>query len=212
LELGAAYRHRTSTHVTNEQGTALRLNFTDVSSDFVLPSKLGVGGRYDLRRSGLPLLLAADVEYSFNSQNEGAPLQGTDRASGMALAVPNVFEWQDSVTLRFGVEYRLLRDAVTAKEHVALRAGYIFDSKVANKAYPTAFGTPPGFTQVVTVGGGYDFGVVQLNTAFAYRTGSATVTNEDLTAPGNKDCKFCGVAGDYAIKLSGIYFDISHEL
>ncbi len=212
LELGAAYRHRTTTHVTNEQGIALRSSYRDISSDFVLPSKLGVGARYDLRRAGLPLAIASDVEYAFNSQNEGSPLQGSPASSSLPSSVPNIFAWQNSVTLRLGLEYRLLRITADPRQSAALRAGYVFDSKVANEKYPTAFGTPPGATHVFTVGGGYDFGALELNAAFAYRAGSASVTNDDLTAPGRKDCAFCGAAGDYRIKLSGIYFDVSYEL
>lgn len=210
LSLGLVYRQKVTTHVTDEMGIALRNVFYDISTDFVLPTKFGAGARYDFDDLGPHLSAALDIEYSLNSENAGTPLRGTPAGTSSEVAVPNVFGWKNSVTLRVGAEYRLLHDERLARDRLALRAGYVFDSRVANPQYPTAFGTPPGATQVFTAGAGYDFGQWQSNVALAYRFGSATVTNADLNAPGRKDCAFCGVSGDYAIHLTGIYLDASY--
>jgi long-subunit fatty acid transport protein len=212
LELGLVYRHKTSTKVTNESGIALASTYRDVSTEFVLPSKLGAGARYDFAHMGPHLALALDLEYGVNSQNTGSPLRGTPADPSKPSTVSNVFDWSDSLTLRVGAEYRLAPDPETQKDRVALRAGWIYDSKTANEKYPTAFGTPPAKTQVLTAGGGYDFGLFQTNLALAYRFGGGTVSASDLSGAGRKPCSFCGASGEYHIKLTGIYVDIGYAL
>ncbi len=215
LEFGAVYRNPTTTKVTNDHGTALALEFQDVSTKFKLPAKFGAGGRADFDSFGLTGSVAVDYEHTFNSENTGYPLIGTQ--AGMPGAAPttvsNVFDWSDSQTVRIGVEYRFLKDASAHFEHLAVRAGYVYDSKTANPEYPTPFGTPPGPTQVLTFGTGYNGGNWQTNLAYAYRFGHGAVTKADLNAPGRQECQFCGEAGnqDYAIHLSGLYADVSYK-
>lgn len=217
LDVGIVYRHRVDVDVDSDEGIAVAQQFTDVGTEFTLPAKLSFGSRFDLEHlRGPHLAFGADLEYSFNSQNEGAPLEGDPvvppgQPPAPRTSVPNVFEWTNSVTLRFGVEYRLLRNTTNEFDHVALRAGYVWDGKTANERYPTPFGTPPAPTNVLTIGGGYDGGPWQANVAYAYRFGSGTVTEEDLNAPGRRPCQFCGLAGEYAIHLNGIYIDASYE-
>jgi long-subunit fatty acid transport protein len=213
LEVGAVYRHKTVTTVKNDTGVAVSQTYRDVSTTLTLPSKLGAGARVDLEPFGPHVALGSDVEYGFNSQNTTAALEGTSEATGARVAVPNVYEWSNSVTVRVGAELRLLRDAEIDADRVALRAGYVFDSRVSNPEYPTAFGTPPGATQVITAGAGYNGGRWQANIAYGYRFGSGSVTQADLTAPGRKTCPFCSFAGndDYSISLSGIYVDASYD-
>lgn len=213
LSVGAVYRNPTTTKVSNDHGTALALQFHDVSTKFTLPSKLGAGTRADFDRFGLSGSVAVDYEYTFNSENKGYPLIGTAAGATTPTSVSNVFEWSDSQTVRVGLEYRFLKDVSREFEHVAARAGYVYDSKTANAEYPTPFGTPPGHTQVFTVGTGYNGGTWQTNLAYAYRFGHGAVTEADLNAPGRQDCQFCGQAGkkDYAIHLSGLYADVSYK-
>src|SRR5690606_9626434 len=127
-------------------------------------------------------------------QNEGARVNG--RQGSTDVSVPNLFRWSDSFTLRGGLEYRFLE-----AQNLAARLGYVFDSTTANKQYPTAFGTPPAPTHVLTAGAGYDGGPWEVNLAYAYRFGSTTVTAADLE--GADECRFCGAAGEYAIALNG---------
>lgn len=211
FELGLVYRHVTETEVTNDRGIANRRTYADVATSFTLPSRLGAGARLDLERWGPHLALASDVEYALNAQNEGEPLVGDSLETGVPIRVPNVFEWQNAVTLRVGVEYRLLAHPVTMLDRIALRAGYVFDGKTANERYPTAFGTPPAPTHVGTVGVGYRGEQFQTNLAYAYRFGATTVTESDLSQPGARACQFCGAAGDYEMKLNGIYADVSYD-
>jgi long-subunit fatty acid transport protein len=208
LELGAVFRSMVNTKVTNSHGIALLTEYTDISTHFKLPAKLGFGARVDFDRFHVPGSLAVDYEYAFNSQNKGDPLQGTPPASGGITSVPNIFEWRNSSTVRVGAEYRILHDNAANLDRVPLRVGYVFDSQVANATYPTAFGTPPGPTQVVTLGTGYNGGAWQANLAYAYRFGHGAVTNPDNVA-----CAFCSYAGkdDYKIHLHGIYVDASYK-
>jgi long-subunit fatty acid transport protein len=209
LEFGAVFRNTVNTKVTNSHGIALQVDYTDISTHFKLPAKLGLGARADFDAFGLPASLALDFEYAFNSQNKGDPLQGTPApGSDAPSSVANVFEWKNSQTVRVGAEYRILRDQAARLDRVPLRVGYVYDSQTANATYPTAFGTPPGPTQVFTLGSGYNGGTWQANVAYAYRFGSGAVTDPDNIA-----CAFCSYAGkdDYRIHLHGMYVDGSFK-
>ena len=209
LHVGALFRNTVNTKVTNSNGIALTTEYTDISTHFKLPAKLGVGTRVDFDQFNFPGSAAVDFEYDFNSQNKGDALEGTPAlGSGGVPSVSNVFEWRDSQTLRLGGEYRIWHDARTHLDRVPLRVGYVYDTRTANPRYPTAFGTPPGATHVFTAGTGYNAGTWQANLAYAYRFGHGAVTDPDTN-----NCAFCSVAGndDYRIHLSGIYLDASYK-
>jgi long-subunit fatty acid transport protein len=212
LGLGAVYRHKVTTRVRNDSGIAYGQTLTDLETSFVLPSKLGAGARYDLGRFGL----AFDTEYLWNSQNEGNPLEGvpppTDfEPNPKPAQVPNIFEWKNELTFRVGAEYRLLRAPYHEKGRLALRVGYIHDGKTTNEVYPSAFGTPPGPTRVLTAGAGWNAGRWQINAAYGYRSGTGDVTDADLAVEGRRACNFCGAAGDrpYRMAIHGLYLDFS---
>ncbi len=212
LQAGIVYRHKTTTEVTADESTVV-IDSGATDMEFTLPSKLGVGVRADVG----PLGVAVDAEYGFNSQNEVSIISANPvSGDGAPLLLKSQFRWEDSYTLRGGLEYSLL------PKLLKLRTGYAYDSKVANKAYPSAFGTPPGATQVITGGLGSDFTIgkvgMEVNLAYAYRFGSATVTQEDIDsrpkdADGKADieykCDACSYPGDYEIALHGVYFDAS---
>jgi long-subunit fatty acid transport protein len=210
LQFGVSYRHKTVTEVSNDEGIALALPFTDISTEFTLPSRLTLGLRGNFHGIGA----AFDFEYGFNSQNVRSDLTGSP-AGGAPLTVANVFAWQDSFTLRGGVEYDIRLDPNQSEANLLTpRLGYIFDSTTSNKSYPTAFGTPPGPTHVLTLGVGFDGGPWEANLAYAYRFGSATVTAADIAAgvAGPEGaCMFCSQPGDYSITMHGIYLDASYD-
>ncbi len=213
LQVGAVYRHKTETKVTNDRGIALGTEYTDVETTFVLPSKAGLGGRADWGRVGV----AFDVEYLWNSQNEGHPLEGKPPATPTdpdpaRVEVANVFDWSDAVTFRAGAEYRLLPGGATGRERLALRLGYVHDGKTTNQRYPSAFGTPPGPTQVFTGGVGWNAGRWQASLAYAFRFGEGDVRREDVMDPANRRCAFCGYFGNdpYRIRVHGLYVDFGY--
>lgn len=196
LGFGAVFRNRIEIESRADEVSVYTETATDVTLPFVLPAKLGLGAELDLTR----VRFALDAEYAFQSQNDRVALEGT--LDGEDESVPNIFDWQNGITLRTGVEYRLL----DGPRRYPLRVGYIFDSTVANSAYPSAFGTPPAPTHTVSIGGGVDFGGVwQVNAAVARRFGETTIEASDLE-PG---CAFCSYEGDYAITMTGFYLDVS---
>jgi long-subunit fatty acid transport protein len=196
LGFGAVFRNRIEIESRADEVTVFTQTATDASLPFILPAKLGTGVEYELTR----WRFAVDMEYAFQSQNDRVDLEGT--LGDFDAAVPNIFDWQDGVTLRTGVEYRLL----DGPRRYPLRVGYIFDSTVASDEYPSAFGTPPAPTHTISLGGGVDFGGVwQVNAALARRFGGATVEASDL----GDGCEFCGFQGDYAITMTGFYLDAS---
>ncbi len=197
LKLGVVFRNKVKVTTKADTATVVAQKATNGELDFTLPAKLGFGVRYDWRRLGV----ASDVEWAFQSQNTRAPLKGT--LGGSVAEVPNVFDWQNGVTWRMGVEYRLGRQS-----EWPVRVGYIYDTKVTNKAYPSAFGTPPAATQTVTAGAGYVAPHWQVNLAASRRFGSAHVNASDL----GEGCAFCGFAGDYEITMTGLYVDASVDL
>jgi long-chain fatty acid transport protein len=200
LQIGSSYRHRTDLTIENDSGKAL-FEFTDISSEFVLPAKFNLGARYDTGRLGF----VSDFEYTLQSQNESSSLAGTD-PSGMFREVANIFGWQDSITVRVGGEYRLGEQG-----EMAVRAGYAYDGLVSNSSYPTAFGTPPAPTHVFTAGAGYEAENWELNFAIAHRRGDATVTADNVAAGDLGFCAFCSSPGDYRIRLLAAYIDFSYE-
>ena len=99
--------------------------------------------------------------------------------------------------------------AIKVSKPVELRAGYVFDSKAANSRYPTAFGSPPGSTQIGTIGVGYTFSpAFDMSFATAFRYGAATVSDTDSPpVEVHKESPFSGYPGDYSILLIGAYLD-----
>jgi long-subunit fatty acid transport protein len=201
LRLGAAYRHKTVTTIESDKGIALTQPFTDISTEFTLPSRFIFGGRYDLKQ--LPLGFSSDLEYALNSQNKEADFKGTD-LNGDPFSAPNVFRWQNAFTVRVGAEYRLM------DRKLPLRIGGVWDQKTSNPKYPTAFGTPPGDTWILTGGAGWDADTWQVNVAGAYRTGDGTPTISN-GPDHNATCAFCGYTGDkpYKVTMIGLYVDAS---
>jgi long-subunit fatty acid transport protein len=199
LGFGLVFRNRVRIEASADSGTAVGQSVTDPRLDFVLPAKLGVGSRFDLDAWGF----AVDAEYGFYSQNGENPLSG--ELQGMQTEISNVFNWQDAVTVRLGVEHRF-----GGEQRWPLRVGYIFDGTVTNERYPSAFSTPPAPTQSLTAGAGYKLDNLEFDLAYAYRFGSATIAEEDL-AP-SRECAFCGAEGDYEIGLHGLYFSITGDL
>lgn len=227
LAIGFSYRHVTRTTVKADQvyvpsliggcglGTA-ECVAKNGEAEFTLPGRFIFGVRGDLANFGA----AIDLEYALASQNERTTLAGTkvgtpacDPATApdkCLLALDNVFLWDNSLTLRVGGEYRI---RLGEKNAILPRLGFVYDARTSKKEYPTAFGTPPGPTYIFTVGGGFERGPFRANLAYAYRFGSATVTDQDLTASGasHQTCAFCSYAGDYKIHLNGIYVDFSYD-
>jgi long-subunit fatty acid transport protein len=197
LKLGVVFRNKVVVTTHADSAKVLTADATDAELDFTLPAKLGFGVRTDFGRIGL----ATDVEWAFQSQNERPPLSGT--LMGNDAEVPNVFDWKDGITLRFGAEYR-----VGPEESFPLRVGYLFDSRVANPAYPSAFGTPPASTRTFTAGAGFVQETWQVNLAVSRRFGSTHVPSSEL----GEGCSFCGYGGDYALRMTGLYVDASVDL
>lgn len=197
IDVGLVYRHKTMTEVTADTGILENQNGTDIKYAFILPSKLGLGVQW---KAMAALRLALDLEYTWQEQNDTTNLAGTGNLVGLSfpVKVPNVSKWGNNVTARVGGGYK-----IGAAE---IRAGYTRDAQAANVKYPSAFGTPPATTHVVTAGFGYELSdTLDFSLAGAYRTGSAEVSAADVKDNG---CPFCGKAGTYEISLFGAYLDL----
>ena len=203
LKFGVVFRNKVSVNTTADSGTVGGAKATNGALKFRLPAKLGFGARFDVQRFGI----ASDLEWAFQSENTKSHLTGQlEYASGELAPADkvNVFNWQNGVTWRLGVEYRLGR-----LPSIPLRVGYIYDTKVTNTAYPSAFGTPPAPTQTVTAGAGYVAEHWQVNAAVSRRFSSAAHVDAAQLGEG---CQFCGFAGDYKITMTGLYVDASIDL
>ena len=196
VSMGFGFRNKIRVVAKADDATVFLRQATDAELPFVLPAKFGSGMRFDFGDLGLAL----DGEYSLQSQNDENSLSGM--LDGERTEATNVARWKNGITGRIGLEYRFrLGDA-----RVPARAGYVFDSAVANPAYPSAFGTPPAATHSVTVGTGYVMDSWQVNLAVAHRQGSTKVSEDELIG-----CRFCGFAGRYAIEMTGFYLDASTD-
>ena len=200
LKLGVVFRNKIEIDTSADEATVAAMTASDVELEFTLPAKLGFGARLDLGRVGV----AADVEWAFQSQNERQVLSGTPQGGGERLTATNMYAWQNGVTGRLGAEYRL----GSSERTIPVRAGYVIDSTVGNRAYPTAFGTPPAPTHTLTAGVGYAEPYWQVNLAASRRFGSTTIDETEL----REGCDLCSYAGDYAMTMTGLYVDISVDL
>ena len=201
IAIGASYRHKTSTDL--DQGSSasgLGQDFAGAKATFVLPSRLSAGLRFDFAEFGW----ATDIEYGFNKQNDRVTIEA-ETGTGGTLNINNIFEWENQMTFRTGVEYRFM------DQKLPVRLGFIYDAKTTNRAYPTAFGTPPSSTYSVTAGIGYDMGPFEVNVAYACRRGAATISQAEIDAA-DQICVACGGAGKYDLRLNGFYVDFSYDL
>ncbi len=193
LSLGAAYRSKIDVIADGDDGLALA-QVQNPEFDFLLPQKYTFGARFDWERFGV----AADYEFTDQSQNDSQELRGD--IGGNPVSVDQIFNWRDGHTIRAGVEYR-----VTATGgFVPVRAGYVFDGRVSDPAYPSAFGTPPSATNSITLGVGYVRDTWQVNAAGAYRFGGTTVEASEL---GSGCDALCAKDGDYRVRAVGLYVD-----
>ena len=80
LEFGAVFRNTVNTKVTNSHGIALQVEYTDISTHFKLPAKLGFGSARRLR--SLPRARLAGCRFRIRVQQ---PKQGRS-ARGHACA------------------------------------------------------------------------------------------------------------------------------
>jgi long-subunit fatty acid transport protein len=203
VKLGVVFRNKVTVTTKADSATVFLQEATNGELDFTLPAKLGFGTRVDWQRFGF----GNDVEWAFQSQNKRPALKGT--LQGTEVQVPNVFDWQNGITWRTGLEYRLgPGGSGGGGPSVPLRVGYIYDAKVTNQAYPSAFGTPPAPTRTLTAGAGFVSEHWQVNLAVSRRFGEAYVFDTDL----GKGCNFCSFAGQYKITMTGLYIDASIDL
>lgn len=196
VSFGLVYRSPLTIVAQSDEGTIFLRDATDAELPFVLAAKLGAGTRFDFGPWGIAL----DAEYAFQSQNDENSLSGT--LEGESASVANIAQWRDGITARLGLEHRF--DAGDCE--IPARLGYVFDSRVANAAYPSAFGTPPAATHTITAGTGYVAPDWQVNLAVAHRQGSVTVDEDEWLG-----CRFCGYPGEYSLSMLGVYLDASIE-
>jgi long-subunit fatty acid transport protein len=200
FSVGFVYRHKVAPVLKAEKVVATT-DLVNGETTFTLPSKMGLGlsGKMD-RLHG-----AFDLEYGFYSQNTTSTLSAFNPVIMKTEKVVNYFECQNANTALVGLEYGL-GDA----RQFPVRIGYVFDGKVGNKMYPTAFGTPPAPSHSVTAGAGYRAEKWQANIAAAYRVSSTTVTVADVA--GAQDCPSCSKPGnDYSLRILGLYLDFSYR-
>lgn len=193
--VGFVFRNKIEVGARADEVTVFAQTARDAELGFVLPAKLGTGMVFDVAN----FRLAADVEYAFQDQNDRSALTGV--LGTRTASVPNVFAWQNGITLRAGGEHRFEGGDFS----YPVRLGYAFDSTVTNPQYPSAFGTPPAPTHTLSAGGGLQRGGFQVNVAVTRRFGAATVRSEDL----GEGCAFCSYAGEYSIGMTGLYLDTS---
>ena len=202
LEMGLNYRHQVVMYPTDPSARAIGFPIRDVTSRFILPSRLSTGLRLKIGS----WVTALDFEYGFNSQNQKSTLSGVaDVAPGLTeeVALDNIFGWRDALTYRLGVEHRL-------RSGLKIRVGGAYDETTSSKQYPTAFGTPPAPTVLFGGGLGQRVGTWTIDLSVVHRRGETEVTAQDL-AQADQACVFCSKAGTYAISLTGAYLSCGYE-
>ena len=191
--VGLVFRNRVHVDAEADRVTVFTQTANDASLRFILPAKFGVGVDLDLER----VRFASDLEYALQSQNDRVALEGT--LNGEPASVPNVFEWQNGVTARFGVEYRL-----DVGGHPLSAAGRATRSTAADKRGVPARSAPPLPPAKFGLGGGFDPGIFR-----------STRPSRVASAPPHLGCgaphrlRLCSYEGEYEIGMTGIYLDAS---
>jgi len=200
LQIGVVFR--TKLEVELEDDSAVVGFFGDerdervARTNFTLPAKLGFGVRLNFH----PLSIVTDLEYTFQSQNEESVFAFDP---DLPLTINNIFRWKDTITLRAGLEYNV-------DDRFFFRGGFVYDGQATQKAYPSAFGTPPTPTTTITGGFGYRHNTSWgFNVAVAHRVGSVTIRDDEVAPPG--ECAACGFGGDYKMGITGIYLDFRYS-
>jgi long-chain fatty acid transport protein len=193
VQLGVTYRTRVDVELTGDEGEFLGAEFSNWRGDFTIPSRLKMGGRWDIGS----LAIAQDLEYAFTSQNEVTKI----KADGFSGSLTSRFDWSDAIASRTGLEYGLMDDAIKP------RVGYMFDGQFTNETYPTQFGTPPGNTHSITAGCGFEFENWETSVGYAYRFGSGQAPER----PDDYDCDSCSYPGEHKITIHNISVDASYR-
>lgn len=193
LDVGVVFRNRTDTTMTDDDALVVLPDRRKAETEFTLPAKIAFGARVKLD----PIAFALDLEYAFQSQNKNSAFRLDPELPDFIPTINNVFNWEDGITLRAGVEYGV-------DDRFFFRGGFIYDSQVSQEMYPSAFGTPPTSTMTMTAGFGMKCGDTwKLNFAVAHRLGQTVVER------GNPDegCIACAFDGNYKIAMTGLYVD-----
>lgn len=197
LELGFVFRSLTRTDIKDDSGIVLDAA-TDIETEFTLPAKLGFGVRANLD----PIAIVLDVEYGLYSQNERNEFKRTPvdpNSPFAAIPVVNVSEWDDAFTIRAGVEYGV-------DNRWFFRGGFLWDGKVSQEDYPSAFGTPPTSSTTITAGVGFKCeDNWKLNFAVAHRFAATEVEKSP-----DEGCIPCSANGDYSLTMTGFYLDFMY--
>jgi long-subunit fatty acid transport protein len=201
IQLGVMYRTKMSTDISADEGTVL-VPLSDLEAELVLPSRLTGGVRGDL--AGFAASFQA--EYGFQEENDSTTFSGT-MAGGTELAVPALFRWENSLTLRTGFEYHGLSFDKIGR--LAFRIGYVYDGQTTNARYPTAFGSPPAATNSFTGGAGFDGGPWEVNIAYAHQRGG--VDNLQVPAEASAECPLCSFSGESSVSVNGLFLDFSWD-
>ncbi len=197
VQLGLTYRHQIVLSAKADEGRLLGVEVTNVEGRLAVPGKIAGG----IRVNDGALSVAVDGELALNSQFDELVIRADVPSQDTELDVPFTFNWSDSLTLKFGSEYRL-------DSGVALRAGYAWDQGFSNPAYPNTFMTPPSDSHYLTLGAGYTGDRFSVNFAAVQKFQEPYYIEETQIAS-KAECAFCGSSGLYESTLTGMFVDAS---
>lgn len=210
LSIGAVYRSEVSMDFSGDATFSYRSTTPQIdavlgawfpkttgTSTLVLPALMGVGISYNFTRdltAEFDWMQIAWSSYDKLTVKFADPI-GPDQ-SKETVAIRN---YQDSYSLRFGMEYRVNKD-------FSLRMGYMRD----NKAVPDANlepSLPEGDRNLFSLGAGYNFGSVTVDAFYmALQQEDRTITNSEVQFGSNPGAFFNGtykgVANLFGLSLS----------
>lgn len=202
LHLGAVYRSKTSLNfkkgdayftfpsttdpIVNQEIAAFFPKKTKGQAELTLPASYGIGLAYDFTEN---LSLEANYLVQAWSSYDQLKITFSDPVAGQTETV-NPRNYQDSYSLRFGLEYRM-------DDHFTVRAGYLWDQHAVPDEYVEP-SLPEGDRHNYTAGLGYRYKNFTVDVAYhLLLQNDREVTNTIHQFDG----KYIGMANLYALSF-----------
>ncbi len=196
LSIGLAFRSKVSLEPTTNDGLALgSTDLVPIRTQLLLAPRVSGGLRYDFS----DFAVAADFHWIRNSLNRQSSL------STSSISLPIISDWSNSVELHLGGEARFLDGALP------VRIGYIYDSRVTSKNYPSGFASPPAAGHNATVGIGWNEPSWHVDLSYTIGTSRGTVSQQDIDAEPLGACALCGGPGTYSAVVQSLSVGVAYS-
>jgi long-chain fatty acid transport protein len=189
--IGLTYRNKVSVPV---DGTfQLGDSELDAASELASPHTFKVGLAQGLLDE--KLTLALDAQYMLYEESNEEQVITLTLPDGSENEVTRTLDWQNTLGLHMGAEYRLAPDGL------ALRAGYTLAQSATSEEYPAAFLPPPTAMHAFHAGAGITVSSLDLDLGGYWARASTSVAAPTGALP-----------GEYALGVAVVSASVTYRL